>query len=244
MASSSTDVRPVRVSFGEFELDEANALLLRDGHAIALAPTPFAVLCALVRRPGSLLTKHALLDEVWGHRFVSDSVLKTAVSDLRHALADDARRPRYIETVARRGYRFIAVPTALSTAGPPDAASSMVAGNTPIGEGQPSPFVGRATELARLRRAWERAGRGRRTVVFIAGEPGIGKTTLIEHFVSSLGDLTCARGHCVELYGTGEPYLPVLEALGELCRSDGRGRTAAARRRADLVAAAALARYC
>jgi DNA-binding winged helix-turn-helix (wHTH) protein/tetratricopeptide (TPR) repeat protein len=220
VASSSNDVRPVRVRFGDFELDEANALLLRDGRAIAVAPTPFSVLCALVRRAGSLLTKHALLDEVWGHRFVSDSVLKTAVSDLRNALGDEPRRPRYIETVARRGYRFIAVPIALSAASPPVAASSTAAGNMPIGERQPSPFVGRAPELARLRRAWERAGHGRRAVVFIAGEPGIGKTTLIEHFVSSLGDLTCARGQCVELYGTGEPYLPVLEALGELCRNE------------------------
>jgi tetratricopeptide (TPR) repeat protein len=57
-------------------------------------------------------------------------------------------------------------------------------------------------------------------VVWLAGEPGIGKTTLIEHFLASLGDIACARGHCVEHYGTGEPYLPVLEALADLCRSD------------------------
>ena len=50
--------------------------LLRGGSAIALSPTPFGLLCALARHPGALLTKHALLDEVWGHRFVSDSVLK------------------------------------------------------------------------------------------------------------------------------------------------------------------------
>ena len=82
-----------------------HALLLRDNSAIPLAPTPFGLLCALVRQPGSLLTKQALLDQVWGHRFVSESVLKTAISDLRTVLADDPRRPRYIETVARRGYR-------------------------------------------------------------------------------------------------------------------------------------------
>jgi tetratricopeptide (TPR) repeat protein len=57
-------------------------------------------------------------------------------------------------------------------------------------------------------------------VVWIAGEPGIGKTTLIEHFVAGLGEVTCARGQCVDLYGAGEPYLPVLEALAELCRRD------------------------
>ena len=55
-ARSSASSNPVRVRFDRFELDEANARLLRDGTAVALAPTPFAVLCALVRQPGSLLT--------------------------------------------------------------------------------------------------------------------------------------------------------------------------------------------
>ena len=101
-------LNPVRVRFDAFELDEANALLLRDGKAVTLAPKPFGVLCALARRPGSLLTKHALLDDVWGHQFVTDSVLKTAISEVRAALDDDPKEPRYIETVSRRGYRFIA----------------------------------------------------------------------------------------------------------------------------------------
>ena len=99
---------PVRVRFDAFELDEPNALLLRNGNAVTLAPKPFGVLCALARRPGSLLTKHALLDDVWGHQFVTDSVLKTAISEVRAALDDDPKQPRYIETVSRRGYRFIA----------------------------------------------------------------------------------------------------------------------------------------
>jgi DNA-binding winged helix-turn-helix (wHTH) protein len=65
------------------------------------------VLCALARTPGRLVTKNALLDLVWGHRFVTDSVLKTAISELRAALGDDPKQPRYIATVSRRGYRFI-----------------------------------------------------------------------------------------------------------------------------------------
>src|SRR4030095_8823678 len=104
-ASASTD--PVRVRFDVFELDEANARLWREGQPLPVAPTPFAVLCALVRETGSLVTKGALLDAVWGHRYVSDSVLKTAISELRTVLGDDAKQPRYIETVSRRGYRFI-----------------------------------------------------------------------------------------------------------------------------------------
>ncbi|MFO1324487.1 MAG: AAA family ATPase [Burkholderiales bacterium] len=193
-------------------MDEANACLLRDGEAVPLAPTPFAVLCALVRQPGLLLTKNALLDQVWGHQFVSESVLKTVVSELRTILKDDARKPRFIETVSRRGYRFIAPTTAAIAPGRAGAAKS---GSSAL----PS-FIGRTDALPRLAAQWDLACTGKRTVVWVTGEPGIGKTTLIEHFIAGLGDVVCARGQCVEQYGMGESYLPVLEALAELCRID------------------------
>src|SRR5215471_14572290 len=102
------DPTVARLRFDRFELDEADARLMCAGEPVALAPKPFAVLCALARNPGRLVTKNALLDLVWGHRFVTESVLKTAVSEVRAALGDDPRQPRYIETVSRRGYRFIA----------------------------------------------------------------------------------------------------------------------------------------
>jgi DNA-binding winged helix-turn-helix (wHTH) protein len=121
-------LNPVRVRFDRFELDEVNARLLRDGTAVALAPTPFAVLCALVRQPGSLLTTNALLDDVWGHRFVTDSVLRTAISELRTALDDDARKPRFIETVSRRGYRFIASTIGASSQHTPAIVRNFAAG--------------------------------------------------------------------------------------------------------------------
>jgi DNA-binding winged helix-turn-helix (wHTH) protein len=94
--------------FERFELDEADARLTCAGQPVALAPKPFAVLCALARAPRMLVTKNALLDTVWGHRFVTESVLKSAISEVRAALGDDPKQPRYIETVSRRGYRFIA----------------------------------------------------------------------------------------------------------------------------------------
>jgi DNA-binding winged helix-turn-helix (wHTH) protein len=205
----------LRLRFEAFELDEANARLLRNGQVAPLAPKPFALLCELVRRQGALCTKQTLLDKVWGHQFVSDSVLKTAISDLRTVLGDDPRNPRFIETASRRGYRFVAPVTTLS------AASQYGPNAAVIGSPRASSFVGREAELARLRRAWDLACSGQRSVVWIVGEPGIGKTALIEHFVASLGDVACARGQCVEHYGAGEPYLPVLEALAELCRIDG-----------------------
>ena len=117
MANSATNVDPgvTYLSFGEFELDEADARLTRDGIPIALAPKPFAVLCAVARKPDKLVTKNELLDAVWGHRFVTESVLKSAISEVRAALGDDPKQPRYIETVSRRGYRFIAAPVTFPT---------------------------------------------------------------------------------------------------------------------------------
>jgi DNA-binding winged helix-turn-helix (wHTH) protein len=108
-AGSSLKADVVRLRFDGFELDEADARLTRAGQPVPLPPRPFAVLCTLARSPHMLVTKDALLDSVWGHRFVTDSVLKTAVSEVRAALGDDPKEPRYVETVSRRGYRFIAM---------------------------------------------------------------------------------------------------------------------------------------
>ena len=213
--SRAAGSNPVRVRFDRFELDEGNARLLRDGAPVAVAPTPFGVLCALARQSGSLLTTNALLDEVWGHQFVTDSVLRTAISELRTALDDDARKPRFIETVSRRGYRFIAATSPIVVA--PSAAAVIPQGSST----ESASFVGRAEALAGLRSNWDIACTGKRRIVWVAGEPGIGKTTLIEHFIAGVGDALCIRGQCVDQYGSGEPYLPVLEALSELCRIDG-----------------------
>ena len=98
---ASPEVKPdslgARLRFDRFELDEADARLTCAGHPVALAPKPFAVLCALARSPRMLVTKNALLDAVWGHRFVTESVLKSAISEVRKALGDDPKQPRYIE---------------------------------------------------------------------------------------------------------------------------------------------------
>jgi DNA-binding winged helix-turn-helix (wHTH) protein len=122
------DPSVARLHFDRFELDEAEARLTCAGEPVALAPKPFAVLCALARTPGSLVTKNALLDLVWGHRFVTDSVLKTAISEVRAALDDDPKQPRYIETVSRRGYRFIAATVGASSQRAPAIERNVAAG--------------------------------------------------------------------------------------------------------------------
>jgi DNA-binding winged helix-turn-helix (wHTH) protein len=200
-------------SFGPFELDEGNARLSCEGRPLALTPKAFSVLCALARRPGQLMTKDALLDAVWGHRHVSESVLKTTISELRAVLGDDAKAPRYIETASRRGYRFIAVAgrsPAPTTAEPP------LAVDVPTRPG----MIGRQAALETLRALWKKGLSGQRQIVWITGEAGVGKTTLIQEFLGEIDPLIWSHGQCVEQYGAGEPYLPVLEGLGVLCQRD------------------------
>lgn len=213
-----SDRPPLQCRFGEFQVDEGNARLSRAGRPVDLPPKAFELLCALARHPGQLVTKDALLDAVWGHRFVSESVLKTTISQLRGALADDARAPRYIETAARRGYRFIApfeaaplqAPAVLPALADIDAAATDAA------------LIGRAAALRQLAASLDLAAHGKRQLVLVAGEPGIGKTTLIDRFLATLAPAraTQALGQCVEHYGAAEPYMPVLEALNMRCRAD------------------------
>ena len=99
------------------ELDEANARLICNGRPVTAGPRLFAVLCELARHSHTLMTKNALLDAVWGQRFVSESVLKTAISDLRASLHADPKEPHCIQTVSRRGYRFTTA-TAPTIVGP------------------------------------------------------------------------------------------------------------------------------
>ena len=85
-----------------------NAQLWRGDQAINLRRKTFDVLLYLVDHPGRLVTKAALLDAVWAGVMVSDSMPATCVAELRRALGDEAKTPRFIETVHGRGYRFMA----------------------------------------------------------------------------------------------------------------------------------------
>jgi len=93
--------------FDPFRLDPGNVRLWRGKQLIALTPKAFAVLCHLVEHAGQLVTKDALLTAVWPEVYVSEGVLSESVREIRKALRDTPQTPRYIETVHRRGYRFI-----------------------------------------------------------------------------------------------------------------------------------------
>src|SRR5262245_10929377 len=104
-ASPSRDV----YAFGPYRLDPAEHRLLRDGQRISLSPKAFDLLAALVSRASHLVTKEQLLREVWPGTFVEEANLSYTVSVLRKALGDEREPYRYVETVPRRGYRFIGV---------------------------------------------------------------------------------------------------------------------------------------
>lgn len=206
---------PKMKEFHPFRLDLLNQCLWRrrDGEAdqrILLTPKGFAMLHYLVERAGRLVTQDELLEALWSETYVQPEVLKSHIRDIRSALGDDPKVPRFIETLPRRGYLFIAAVSESSG----DAGFEVDSTATNL--------VGRKTELDRLRGYLQRALHGEREIVFVTGEAGIGKTTLADTFQRQAGadisTLSVARGQCVEGYGGQEPYYPMLEALGQLCQ--------------------------
>jgi DNA-binding winged helix-turn-helix (wHTH) protein len=94
--------------FGPFRLDLRAEELRRNSDRVPLAPKVFQLAVLMVENPGRLVTKRELLDKVWPETNVEEGSVTRAMTRLRSALSDDAARPQYIETVARRGYRFVA----------------------------------------------------------------------------------------------------------------------------------------
>jgi DNA-binding winged helix-turn-helix (wHTH) protein/predicted ATPase len=211
-----------KFAFGPFQLDQPNARLTRGRQAVPLKPKAFDVLAHLVRNAGRLVTQNELIETVWPVTIVGDSSLKSCVRQVRRALGDRVRNPHFIETVHRRGYRFIASVTAGQTP------TSPVPASPPVEVQGPVPLVvGRETELHRLHERLGLARTGQRQTVFVTGGPGSGKTALVDAFVRQVGPpVWVAAGQCFEQFGSGEAYRPVLEAVGRLARGPSRERLA------------------
>lgn len=204
--------------FGSFLLDTNNECLWREGMQIALPPRPFMVLRYLVEHPGRLITHDELLDALWAETYVQPQVLRTYMLELRKLLGDDAAEPRFIQTLPKRGYCFVAAVCECA-----ETERGVRAGihNERLKGAGARAIVGRDEELERLRAEMATAASGERRVVFIAGEVGIGKTALVDAFCRELGaEWSVARGQCVEGFGEKEEYYPVMEALGRLCAQD------------------------
>ncbi len=106
--AAPSDAARAPVAFGPFEFDRASRLLAKHGLEIPLPPRVLGVLALLLDKPGQLVTKQELMGAVWRDAFVTETSLAEAVSVLRQTLGDDPQRPTYIQTLHRRGYRFIA----------------------------------------------------------------------------------------------------------------------------------------
>jgi len=115
-----------RIRFGPFEADVDAGRLRRDGAQVPIQDLPFRLLAALLERPGEVLTRAELSTRLWGSDTFVDAAagLNTAVAKLREALGDQAEQPIYIETIPKRGYRFVG--TIESSAAAPELAASVL----------------------------------------------------------------------------------------------------------------------
>jgi hypothetical protein len=156
-----------------------------------------------------VVTREELRQMLWpAGTFVDfEHGLNSSVKELRRALRDSANEPHYIETLHRRGYRFIAE-TSPSTEDHP----RLVASHAQI--------VGRHHIISNLLDVWSGGERGTRQVLFLSGEAGIGKTTIVQQVLAratAAGTAKATWGQCIQHYGIGEPYQPLLEAIMRLC---------------------------
>jgi DNA-binding winged helix-turn-helix (wHTH) protein len=202
------------LSFGPYRFDPGHGQLWRGKQGVKLTLKAIALLRQLVQQAGQVVTKEELFRRVWPDTVVSDTTLTSCILELRQALHDRAKTPRYIETVHRRGYRFIGKVVSSQHS----VASSLLSSPTPSIQ-HPAPLlVGREAELRQLHSWLEKALSGERQIVFVSGEPGIGKTTLVEAFLSGIREglgvgLSSSqspipspwlgRGQCIEHYGAG-----------------------------------------
>jgi DNA-binding winged helix-turn-helix (wHTH) protein/predicted ATPase len=210
------------LSFGPYCLAGPKGPLTRDGREITLRPKTLRVLWHLAEHGGEIIEQESLVAAVWPDRIVSPGVLGVSIRELRQVFDDDPKAPRYIRTVHRIGYQFL----------PPVHAAMAVEVAPGVLDG--SLVVGREAELQRLDQLYQQARLGRRQLLFVTGEAGIGKSTLVQAWMQrSLGTSAVwfGFGQCVEHLDGGETYLALLEALNRLCLGNRREAVVATLRR-------------
>ena len=192
--------------FGRFRLHPTQGL--RAGkREVRITPKSLNLLHALATRAGQVVSKEELFRIVWPKSIVSDATLTSSIKEIRRALHDDARTPHYIETVHRRGFRFLA-PTTRDDL--PGTASQSLPTTS---------CVGRDEALRQLESAFAQVNAGRRQLALVSGEPGVGKTTLTQAFEQRMQSrCIVTRAECVRHFGPGEAYQPLLEILARLAR--------------------------
>lgn len=194
--------------FGPFRLDVRDERLWRGDKELKLRRKPFAFLRCLTANPRRLVTHEELIEAVWGRRIaICESLCRTHISDLRRTLGEDV-----IETVVGRGYRFQLDVATEKLATP----SLRLLESTPTAR-----LVGRDEEMAALRGVFDKTLGEEPQMVLVTGDPGAGKTRFVDAFITQVAvphGVQLVRGSCIEQSGEGEPYQPVLAALGAACR--------------------------
>ena len=194
--------------FEPFRLDAVNHCLWRDGERVFLTPKAFDVLRYLVDHADRLVSQNEILEALWPETYVNPEGVRKYIQEIRRVLGDRPDQPVFIQTLPKRGYQFVAQVSEERSGAAPSGTTEAV-GN----------IVGRGEALAALDGHLTKALSGHRQVVFVTGEAGIGKTTLLDAFqqrAAGQPNLRIARGQCIEGFGGKEAYYPMLEALGAL----------------------------
>jgi DNA-binding winged helix-turn-helix (wHTH) protein/tetratricopeptide (TPR) repeat protein len=202
--------------FGDFELDTELYELRRAGKVQPLEPQVFDVLAYLIAHRDHVVGKDELLENIWPGRIVSDSALTSRLKTARQVIGDTGRAQKLIKTVHGRGYRFVADVDSRETGKAPAKPELSLPEATP--SAAPN-IVGRDVELAVLEQHAGRAAGDKLELVFVSGEAGLGKTTLMHAFLDRIrasGDTRIAIGQCYERGTTGEAFMPLLDAFAEL----------------------------
>ena len=200
----------MRLRFADFDLDTEGRSLLRGEHSVALEPRAFDLLAYLVRNADRTVAKAELLRAVWPSVRVTDASVDQAIRSVRRALGDDARAPRFVRTIPRRGVQFIAPVMREASAGR---------------------YAGRAPLIAALHGHLEDLAEGRGRIALITGPPGIGKTRTAAELLGWAEErgIACAQAMCRATSTRGcAPWRELAEDLAPAVASerDGADRSA------------------
>ena len=235
--------RLMRYTFATYVLDTQRHELRQQGVPVPLERKAYQVLVYLVQQADRLVTKRELLEAVWPAVYVDDSAVARCIGAVRQAVGDGRATQRVIRTVHGQGYRFVApvvvhdgdaMSTALVAPTPPEPTGAAAPVPLALPGASPCPWWGRAAEVAQLQACFAQAQHGSRQLVFVTGEAGIGNKTVVDAFlaqVEAAPPVWLGHGQCIEQYGAGEAYLPLLDALGRLGRGAERARLVALLRR-------------
>lgn len=204
--------RPVHYKLCSMEIDPETRELRRGSDPIHVQPRVFELLVYLCENAGRAIPRAELIEHLWPNVAVEEGSLNRAVRAARSALRVDPALGDAIQTLRGFGYRL---------SDEVERQGHSARNDRPGAQTRPEVasriFVGREPELETFRSAFAAAATGKRQTIILVGEPGIGKTSLASRALEDAADrFAIGRGQCLEGFGRGTPYRPILEALTSL----------------------------